>query len=145
MDNCIFCKIVKGEIPSKKIYEDDQVMAFYDVAPAAPVHVLVIPKEHVLESARAITAEHAALSGYIYQVIAKLADELGVDLCGILLGDGDIVVGAEKAEEGKTLLTVTVNGFGKRTELQEYLRTGPNGEKVAQSRGGKGLKNYNIN
>ena len=54
------------------------------------------------------------------------------------------MVGAEKAEEGKTLLTVTENGFGKRTELSEYLRTGPNGEKVAQARGGKGLKNYNI-
>ena len=52
--------------------------------------------------------------------------------------------GAEKAEEGKTLLTVTENGFGKRTELPEYLRTGPNGEKIAQGRGGKGLKNYNI-
>ena len=63
---------------------------------------------------------------------------------GISLSDGDIVVGAEKAEEGKTLLTVTENGFGKRTELTEYLRTGPNGEKVAQGRGGKGLKNYNI-
>ena len=63
---------------------------------------------------------------------------------GITLTDDDFVVGAEKAEEGKTLLTVTVNGFGKRTELTEYLRTGPNGEKVAQSRGGKGLKNYNI-
>ena len=63
---------------------------------------------------------------------------------GILLSEGDYVVGAEKAEEGKTLLTVTENGFGKRTELTEYLRTGPNGEKVAQSRGGKGLKNYNI-
>ena len=63
---------------------------------------------------------------------------------GIQLGSGDYVVGAEKAEEGKTLLTVTENGYGKRTELSEYLRTGPNGEKVAQSRGGKGLKNYNI-
>ena len=63
---------------------------------------------------------------------------------GISLADGDFVVGAEKAEEGKTLLTVTEKGFGKRTELSEYLRTGPNGEKVAQSRGGKGLKNYNI-
>ena len=63
---------------------------------------------------------------------------------GISLSADDYVVGAEKAEEGKTLLTVTVNGFGKRTELTEYLRTGPNGEKVAQSRGGKGLKNYNI-
>ena len=63
---------------------------------------------------------------------------------GILLGDGDCVIGAEKAEEGKTLLTITVNGYGKRTELAEYLRLGPNGEKVAQNRGGKGLKNYNI-
>ena len=63
---------------------------------------------------------------------------------GILLGADDYVVGAEKAEEGKTLLTVTENGYGKRTELSEYLRTGPNGEKIAQGRGGKGLKNYNI-
>lgn len=63
---------------------------------------------------------------------------------GISLGDGDYVVGAEKAEEGKTLLTVTVNGYGKRTELSEYLRTGPDGEKIPQGRGGKGLKNYNI-
>ena len=63
---------------------------------------------------------------------------------GISLSAGDYVVGAEKAEEGKTLLTVTENGYGKRTELTEYLRTGPGGEKVAQSRGGKGLKNYNI-
>ena len=63
---------------------------------------------------------------------------------GIMLTGDDYVVGAEKAEEGKTLLTVTVNGYGKRTELTEYLRTGPNGEKVAQGRGGKGLKNYNI-
>ena len=63
---------------------------------------------------------------------------------GILLGEGDRVIGAEKAEEGKTLLTVTENGYGKRTELVEYLRTGPNGEKIPQGRGGKGLKNYNI-
>ena len=63
---------------------------------------------------------------------------------GIMLTGDDIVVGAEKAEEGKTLLTVTENGFGKRTELQEYLRTGPDGEKIPQGRGGKGLKNYNI-
>ena len=63
---------------------------------------------------------------------------------GILLSDGDEVIGAEKAEEGTTLLTVTENGYGKRTELSEYLRTGPNGEKAPQTRGGKGLKNYNI-
>ena len=63
---------------------------------------------------------------------------------GISLNEGDFVVGAEKVEEGKTLLTVTENGYGKRTELAEYLRTGPDGEKVPQIRGGKGLKNYNI-
>ena len=69
-------------------------------------------------------------------------DAMGVR--GITLTGDDAVIGAQKAEEGKTLLTVTVNGFGKRTELTEYLRTGPNGEKIAQGRGGKGLKNYNI-
>ena len=63
---------------------------------------------------------------------------------GISLNEGDYLVGAEKAEEGKTLLTVTENGYGKRTNLPEYLRTGPDGEKIPQSRGGKGLKNYNI-
>ena len=63
---------------------------------------------------------------------------------GITLNEGDYVVGAEKVEEGKTLLTITENGYGKRTELPEYLRTGPEGEKIPQSRGGKGLKNYNI-
>ena len=69
-------------------------------------------------------------------------DAMGVK--GITLVGDDEVIGAQKAEDGKTLLTVTVNGYGKRTELSEYLRTGPNGEKVAQGRGGKGLKNYNI-
>ncbi len=63
---------------------------------------------------------------------------------GISLTEGDFVVGAEKSQEDKTLLTVTENGFGKRTELSEYLRTGPGGEKIPQGRGGKGLKNYNI-
>ncbi len=69
-------------------------------------------------------------------------DAMGVK--GITLVGSDYVIGAEKAEEGKTLLTITENGFGKRTELSEYLRTGPDGEKQAQNRGGKGLKNYNI-
>ena len=63
---------------------------------------------------------------------------------GIMLTGEDYVVGAEKAEEGKTLLTVTERGYGKRTELTEYLRGGAEGEKTPQSRGGKGLKNYNI-
>ena len=69
-------------------------------------------------------------------------DAMGVK--GIALTGDDVVIGAEKAEDGKTLLTVTENGYGKRTELSEYLRTGPDGEKQPQQRGGKGLKNYNI-
>ena len=69
-------------------------------------------------------------------------DAVGVR--GIALSDGDYVVGAEKAEEGKSLLTVTERGYGKRTELSEYLRTAADGTKTAQQRGGKGLKNYNI-
>ena len=77
--DCLFCRIIAGEIPSKKVYEDDTMLAFHDINPEAPVHVLVIPKEHVLESARAVKAEHAALIGHIYTVIAKLADELGLD------------------------------------------------------------------
>jgi len=63
---------------------------------------------------------------------------------GIMLTGEDFVVGAERYEEGKTLLTIPEHGFGKRTELVEYLRTGPDGEKIPQGRGGKGLKNYNI-
>jgi len=63
---------------------------------------------------------------------------------GILLSGSDYVVGAQRYDESKTLLTVTEKGYGKRTELQEYLRTGPDGEKIPQGRGGKGLKNYNI-
>ena len=77
--DCIFCKIVSGEIPSKKVYEDELVYAFYDIEPAAPVHILVIPKEHVLCSAREIKREHYELLGHIYEVIGRLADELGLD------------------------------------------------------------------
>ena len=69
-------------------------------------------------------------------------DAMGVK--GITLADGDYVIGAQRYDENKTLLTVTAKGLGKRTEMTEYLRTGPEGEKIPQSRGGKGLKNYNI-
>ena len=88
------------------------------------------------------TAQGMAICFHENDVRPMGRDAAGVR--GIQLVGEDYVVGAEKAEEGKTLLTVTRNGYGKRTELSEYLRTGPNGEKIPQSRGGKGLKNYNI-
>ena len=79
MDSCIFCKIVAGQIPSSKVYEDDLVYAFNDINPLAPVHVLIIPKEHILASAADATEENAALIGHVFAVAAKLAKELGLD------------------------------------------------------------------
>ncbi len=76
--DCLFCKIINGEIPSKKVYEDDLCYAFYDISPIAPVHFLVIPKEHI-SGAAAITAENSAVVAHIFEVIAKLAKELKLD------------------------------------------------------------------
>ena len=73
MEDCLFCKIAAGDIPSKKLYEDEQVVAFYDIAPQAKVHFLVIP------SAAALTEEDGALLGHVFAVIAKLAREQGLD------------------------------------------------------------------
>jgi len=74
--SCIFCRIVAGELPSKKAYEDERVLAFYDIAPQAPVHVLVIPKEHI-ESAACIDEGNAELAGYVLAVAARVARQLG--------------------------------------------------------------------
>lgn len=76
--NCIFCKIVNGEIPSSKVYEDDQVLAFNDINPAAPVHILVIPKKHI-ESAVALNDEDNELIAHIFKVIRLIAKEQGLD------------------------------------------------------------------
>ena len=72
MADCLFCKIAAEEIPSQKVYEDDTVLAFRDIHPQAPVHILVIPKEHI-ESAACITASNSAVVAHIFEVIAKLA------------------------------------------------------------------------
>ena len=73
--DCLFCKIVAGEIPSKKLQEDDQVLAFYDVDPQAPVHFLVIPKEHIA-CASEITPENSQIIAHIFEVIANLVSTL---------------------------------------------------------------------
>jgi len=75
MNDCLFCKIINGEIPSKKIYEDETVYVFEDIAPAAPIHYLLIPKEHS-SGASEITAENSAVIAHIFEVIAKLAKDL---------------------------------------------------------------------
>lgn len=77
MEDCIFCKIIGGEIPSKKIYEDEKVYAFYDISPAAPTHFLVIPKEHI-ESANSLDDNNIEVISHIFKIINKLVVELNI-------------------------------------------------------------------
>jgi histidine triad (HIT) family protein len=72
MENCLFCKIVRGEIPSTKVYEDEKVLAFRDIAPMAPTHILVIPKAHIA-SVNEVNAENAAIVAHIFTVIPQIA------------------------------------------------------------------------
>ncbi len=74
--DCIFCKIANGEIPSTKVYEDDTVVAFNDLEPQAPSHILVIPKAHI-SSAAEVTPENSAVIAHIFEVIAKIAKDNG--------------------------------------------------------------------
>lgn len=75
MNDCLFCKIVKGEIPSDKVYEDELVYVFKDIAPTAPVHLLVIPKEHISRLDE-VNESNSAVIAHIYEVIAKLSKDL---------------------------------------------------------------------
>ena len=77
--DCIFCKIVNGEIPSSKVYEDDLILAFNDIQPVAPVHVVIIPKAHTMNGAADVTAENSNVIAHIFEVIAKLSKELKMD------------------------------------------------------------------
>jgi histidine triad (HIT) family protein len=78
MDNCIFCKIVKGEIPATVVYEDDHVLAFYDIYPQAPVHIVVIPKEHIV-SASDFDEANSHLAAKCFEAIAKIAKSEGLE------------------------------------------------------------------
>ena len=78
MADCLFCKIIAGDIPSSKVYEDDYVYAFRDIAPQAPVHILVVPKEHIA-SVGEITAENSAVVAHIFQVIPAIAKAEGLE------------------------------------------------------------------
>lgn len=77
MNDCIFCKIISGEIPSKKAHEDDTMLAFYDINPQAPVHILVIPKEHI-PSVDGINSENSDIVAKIFEKIPEIAKEAGI-------------------------------------------------------------------
>lgn len=76
--DCLFCKIINGEIPSNKVYEDDLVFAFRDIEPQAPTHILIIPKQHI-KSAAEIDESNSAVVAHIFEVAAKIAKQEGLD------------------------------------------------------------------
>ena len=78
MSDCIFCKIVEGKIPAKKVYEDDDLLAFHDINPAAPVHILVIPKQHI-ESLNSCNESHATMLGKLFSRLGQIALEQGLN------------------------------------------------------------------
>jgi len=106
VQNCLFCKIIAGEIPSQVVYEDDRVFAFKDIAPVAPVHVLLIPKKHI-SSLEDLSPEDAEIMGHIVVTAAKLAKELG-------LQKGYRVVSNCKEEGGQTVYHVHFHLIGGR-------------------------------
>lgn len=101
--DCIFCKIIKGDIPSKKIYEDDEVIAFNDIHPLAPVHFLVIPKEHI-ESLASCESRHQALLGKMLLLAPKLAKEQGLKGFRSMINTG--------VEGGQEVFHIHVHAFG---------------------------------
>ena len=76
--NCLFCKIIAGEIPSTKVYEDEKILAFRDIAPQAPTHILVVPKEHIADCS-AVTEENAAVVAHIFAAIPQIAKAEGLE------------------------------------------------------------------
>lgn len=107
MSDCIFCKIIAGEIPSKKLYEDALCLAFYDIQPLAPQHFLVIPKEH-LSGANQIHEAQEQLVGHIFNVIRKLTKELG-------FADGYRVVTNCGEDAGQTVKHLHFHVLGGKT------------------------------
>lgn len=84
MEDCVFCKIIKGDIPSEKVYEDEDILAFKDINPAAPIHVLIIPKKHIA-TLMEVTQEDSELMAKILQTVQKVAKIMGVEEKGFRL------------------------------------------------------------
>ena len=86
--NCLFCKIIQGEIPSGKVYEDEYCYAFYDIDPQAPTHFLVVPKDHI-QSCGEIDAENSAPVGHMFEAISKITKELGISSFRVVSNCGE--------------------------------------------------------
>lgn len=86
--NCLFCKIVAGEIPADTLYEDDEILVFRDIAPQAPVHFLVIPKKHI-QGPAAVASEDDALIGKLMRIGTTVAAEQGIDHFRMVFNNGE--------------------------------------------------------
>lgn len=109
MEDCLFCKIIKGEIPSDFVYEDDKIVVFKDISPQAPVHLLLVPKTHI-ESADSIDDENQHLLGHIFKVAKDLAKEEGLD-------NGYRIVNNCKEDGGQTVDHIHFHLIGGRKML----------------------------
>jgi histidine triad (HIT) family protein len=116
MDNCIFCKIAAGQIPAQVVFEDDEMLAFKDINPAAPVHLLVIPKQHI-DTLSDATDAHTALLGKMLALAPKLAAEHGIA----------VTVAADGKRSGgyKTLINSGPNGGQEVYHLHLHVYGGP--------------------
>lgn len=114
MEDCLFCKIVKGEIPSTKVYEDEFVYAFKDINPEAPVHILVIPKKHI-ESINKIEKEDEELIGKIFTTIKKVAKDQGIAESGYR------VVSNCGKDAGQTVMHLHFHILGGKTLGEKVL------------------------
>ena len=106
MTDCLFCKIISGMIPSTKVYEDETVFAFRDIAPQAPTHILVVPKAH-MDSCNAVTAENSAVVAHIFEVIPAIAKAEGLE-------NGYRVVSNCGADAGQTVKHLHFHILGGR-------------------------------
>lgn len=106
MSDCLFCKIVAGDIPSEKLYEDDDLVAFWDISPAAPKHFLIIPKKHCINLSD-LTEEHDVLIGKMMRVAAKVAKENGI-------GEGYRTIINNGAEAGQIIFHLHMHILGGR-------------------------------
>ncbi len=88
MEDCLFCKIINGDVPSKKVYEDEYVYAFDDIDPQAPTHFLVIPKQHIA-SAAAVTPENSSIVAKCFEAVAKIAKERGMESFRVVSNIGE--------------------------------------------------------
>ncbi len=104
-DNCIFCKIIRGEIPSAKLFEDDELLAFRDINPSAPVHFLVIPKKHISGPA-AVAADDEQLIGKMLRVGSEIAKKEGIEDFRVVFNNG--------AQAGQTVFHIHMHILGGR-------------------------------